>query len=84
MPIINVGNYLSLMICGSKIAINVRYRTLDFTWKTMRLDVHSTLLELNVCLIIENALILPGFKFSVFISTGEYKQENFFSHCSVC
>ena len=39
----------------------------------MRLDIHSSLLKLNVCLVVENAWILPEFNFSFLISTGEHK-----------
>lgn len=39
----------------------------------MRLDIHSNLLKLSVCLVVENAWILPEFNFSFLISTGEHK-----------
>lgn len=39
----------------------------------MRLDIHSNLLKLNVCLLVENAWILPEFNFSFLISMGECK-----------
>lgn len=39
----------------------------------MRLDIHSNLLKLNVCLVVENAWILPEFNFSFLITIGECK-----------
>lgn len=70
---LNIGHYLSLVTYGSKNGTNITYHQVELTWKTMRLDIHSSLLKLNVCLVVENAWILPEFNFSFLISTGEHK-----------
>lgn len=59
------------------------YHEVKFTWKTMRLDIHSNLLMLNRCLIVQKSWVLPEFKFSFFISTEEHKPVMIFPRAHV-